>query len=1217
MTNFSIDAETHWDRVQGYLVKTRPDCEVKSEPVVSGQAPMLFMWMAHLMAGFAFSNGDTRTSYRELFGSFKDYYAENRERLDAVDLSFVFCVQPDLPDLEQFSSEIETDVYFCRKFVVPLTGSLDRSFEGLPFLPLALGTGRLQRPPSAQTYMHQCGVSATLAKYLAVPHQRGAENIVKDCLDESSNWTPILASQGRTKMSVGGGQSEEEAVRLDSVAIENFRAYRKRQIFHLGSAVTVLYGPNGFGKTSFFDAMDFVATGGVGRLGLSASTDRFAKAVAHLDSKPEDAVVGLRFSAGGAVRELSRHVGSRAQARVDGAGCGRKQALVEITGGGSELTDRIEHLVSLFRATHLFSQGHPELAKGFDRDCALPPEVVSHMLAFDDYANARRKAAEVCDVLGRALAEATGNMGVLRRQIEEAEVAIGSVERKTTEYGGSASAGEAVAALRRRVGEAGLDVPAEEAEGVFVRGCRAAIRGRLAEGEGRVARLTALVEEARMLPSVGEGLAELMKRRRRAERELGTAAAALEEAEGAEAAARETVREWGDLRTRGRARAEAVRWARELQPRYRDLLGLEGKMKRAVRDAMVNVERLRERRLAARRELRAREQAAGNAASRLEGSRRLAAELEELVAGAATWRSDLAAVGDEGARQQRLGRRLEELRGEEEKLSARQLENEAAQVGLRERIEVVERERSELAGLLGRLEDYIGDGLCPLCGHDHGSIDVLRAQVGKRRALDEVSGPRRRLRELRDGGAELERGLARVREDWAAQHREAEELREERRMRDARIASFENATAKIDITVGEPAATEGEVRERWAKVRDGVVEMEHIDLASQIEVDEARGRVAELERAIEAGEKSIVDAERELEDCRSESERLRHDRRAEGVSLDAEAATLVAEGVQQMEELEKAEAAVSEAVSAAKERAVTVNGLRQRVAALAAARERLTREIGTRRKTVTATNARLAEFGLGEEAEEREVVRLLEEETKANSRLAELLDFADGVEVAVDTATTAAALQQQRQAIRRRERRIEETKADTERYKSWQRYFSDLGERLSGRQKAAIASFAEEYGPTATAIQERLRSVYGFDGIDTRSHEATIRVRVKRGKETLRPTDYFSDSQQRTLLLGLFLTACVSQTWSSLSTVLLDDPVMHFDDLNTYAFLDMVAGFVDGHFGPRQFIISTCDRKVLQLARKRFSHLEDQEARFYELSAIGREGPIVNEMAAV
>ena len=150
----------------------------------------------------------------------------------------------------------------------------------------------------------------------------------------------------------------------------------------------------------------------------------------------------------------------------------------------------------------------------------------------------------------------------------------------------------------------------------------------------------------------------------------------------------------------------------------------------------------------------------------------------------------------------------------------------------------------------------------------------------------------------------------------------------------------------------------------------------------------------------------------------------------------------------------------------------------------------------------------------------------------------------------------------------------------------------------------------------ASAIQERLRAVYGFEGIDTRSHEGTIRVRVRRGMEVLRPTDYFSDSQQRTLLLGLFLTASISQSWSSLSTVLLDDPVMHFDDVNTYAFLDMVAGFLNARSGPRQFIISTCDRKVLQLARNRFRHL-GRDARFYEFSAIGRDGPVVEEISGV
>jgi DNA repair protein SbcC/Rad50 len=64
-------------------------------------------------------------------------------------------------------------------------------------------------------------------------------------------------------------------------------------------------------------------------------------------------------------------------------------------------------------------------------------------------------------------------------------------------------------------------------------------------------------------------------------------------------------------------------------------------------------------------------------------------------------------------------------------------------------------------------------------------------------------------------------------------------------------------------------------------------------------------------------------------------------------------------------------------------------------------------------------------------------------------------------------------------------------------------------------------------------IQRRLRCVYGFDEIEIQRHESTISVREKRPWRELRRTDYFSQSQQQTRLLGLFLTAYLSQTWSA------------------------------------------------------------------------------------
>ena len=122
-------------------------------------------------------------------------------------------------------------------------------------------------------------------------------------------------------------------------------------------------------------------------------------------------------------------------------------------------------------------------------------------------------------------------------------------------------------------------------------------------------------------------------------------------------------------------------------------------------------------------------------------------------------------------------------------------------------------------------------------------------------------------------------------------------------------------------------------------------------------------------------------------------------------------------------------------------------------------------------------------------------------------------------------------------------------------------------------------------------------------------------MRVKRHGEELRPTDYFSQSQQQTLLLGLFLTACLSQTWSALTPVFLDDPVSHFDDLNTYAFLDLIVGLLESDSVSRQFVISTCDDKFLQLARQKFRHL-GESARFYSFSAISGDGPVIDEIGA-
>ncbi len=374
MPNSQHDLLMGPDGLRDYLSETLPGSRLMEVSADAHYQPILLLATPQVMAGFGFSNGDMGKSYEVLYGGFKRQYAEQRTEWDGLDLAFVFCVPPESPGLDRFCSQVETDVYFCRKFVVPLVRPVANALARLPFLPLAPVRGRALRPPSAQTFLQQSGSTAVLAKYLVVQGERSPETILEDCLSGTLGQPKVIRRSSSELMPVELPRAVP--VRLARIRIQNFRAYRKAQTFVFGDDVTVLYGPNGFGKTSVFDAIDFAATGDVGRLGSSGDS-HFNKMAAHLDGRAEDSSVSLLFEVNGVARKIVRRVSDRKRASLDGISEDRKMILAELTGGGGPATDRVENLVSLFRATHLFSQEHQELAKDFAKDCELSQQIVS------------------------------------------------------------------------------------------------------------------------------------------------------------------------------------------------------------------------------------------------------------------------------------------------------------------------------------------------------------------------------------------------------------------------------------------------------------------------------------------------------------------------------------------------------------------------------------------------------------------------------------------------------------------------------------------------------------------------------------------------------------------------------------------------------------------------------------------------------------------------
>ena len=502
MQSSPVSPADYTESVRSYLASALPDSQLSTENVLDRHQPLLLMKLTNLVVAFAFSDGNARGTYNTLYEGFKRYYTQQKHRLESVDLMFVYCVPKDLPSFGRICSEIETDVYFCRKFVVPLYLPMYRSLARLPFLPLLPDDRESFRPQSAQTFLQRSGVPGKLTQYLVIPHHRSPKRIVEDCTQGtfgnlSTLDAPDLPSQPT--------ESSAQQIRLKSISIQGFRAYRKRHQFDLSGDVTVLYGPNGFGKTSFFDAVDFAATGEIGRLKARLPSTRFAKAATHLDGNPKDSVVSLSFTSNGSNHTVTRRVVDRMNAKLNGRTCDRKTILSALNGTAST-DDRIEHLTSLFRATHLFSQEHQELTQRFEHDCQLSEEAVSRMLALEGYANASKKTTAILNIFRHDVKLAKAERQKLSLEVSDETKQLDELGQKTDKHIDPGVLGSALLSLKKRVLDSELHVSEDVSDLTYIRACRGAIEAKLSETEARIRRLSSLAIRVASLPHVTDDL---------------------------------------------------------------------------------------------------------------------------------------------------------------------------------------------------------------------------------------------------------------------------------------------------------------------------------------------------------------------------------------------------------------------------------------------------------------------------------------------------------------------------------------------------------------------------------------------------------------------------------------------------------------------------------------------------------------------------------------
>lgn len=1211
---------TLYDKFEGILRQLLKDRKYEIEPPPGNTHPLfLLLTIEPKLVGFAKLDGQPERDFYKAFQNFKNLYSTHSTKWADFDLTLILCRTDTAKETDDFFIEKEIDPYFCRKLVIDLNKDLEVELKQLPFVPLRPESiVGIKRPISAQTFLMKHEVTSALARYLVVPHIRGVEGIVEECVEGvlgESTWL-----EAEAKKFIPPQYKISPKVRLKELEISNFRCYRGNHKFDLDADLVILFGPNGLGKTSFFDAIDFACTGGVARFDerFKRKTDRLLKALKCLGSAIDDSFVKATTLIDGKQVPLERRMSARTKAYVKSMPMNRTKTLMGLTGFSERPPDfRIENLVRLFRATHIFGQDFQSLTSELSVHSRLPENTVSRMLALQDYVEAINKARKVSGELKRQIREKELRITFLADSLQSKKVEMEQLIQSTKVV----EKPEIVLAVGKEMVEKimletkiPIEIP-KKLDQEIVHQWRALIRGelgsikqsltRIAELEAELPgfvihktkleeKLLQLIQKKKLLGKFDKYYAEKKRKLQKASREL-----------------KETFLEERNLSGKN----ENLNWLLQSKVRYEQLKTQVAEEDKDYQNIQVKLLELLPKVEKLKSESTIAEETIGKITAEINFLENTSKGLSDFEKCVDDWMKKAGREEELKIYLQRMERGLvsmkNELRINEGGLNvAITTQNE-----LREHVGSLQQSQSELQTLLDNIERHILSDICPVCGTRHKSreelIERLKYQRGIQpnriqEALESFENVRVKTDKLKKQASDLEIKIKQSEYKFEETQKMLVDIERKTKTYKERAISLDIPVDPEDLMVTIDSRRERILEQKNLKERELY--------KKQFKARKQREEFAIFVKLQEDFEQNLRTAESRRTQLQSVINKISRDALARQVSLALEKDIIQRElGATNsiLEEFPKQiETQQTEYQNLQKE----VGSIFEKKSILESQVQELDKQILDSKKYIEDIERLIKELNSNLELDINQLLILKKGFTERLSSLDLLLNEITNLEIMLDTmqlSTTLAKVQQDTENIKKQ---YKDTKKKRDRLSAWLTYFDVIRKELELLQNQALKEYTEKYGPLSSAIQIRLRSVYGFGDIRLNPKKGGIAVRVEReGEENISPGDYFSESQIQILKLSLFLSAALTQTWSSFTPILLDDPVQHFDDLNAYSFIDLIRTLVTEPGAEHQFIISTCEPRLFRLMRQKFRKMNSR-VMFYVFESIGDNGPKIKKL---
>jgi chromosome segregation ATPase len=518
---------------------------------------------------------------------------------------------------------------------------------------------------------------------------------------------------------------------------------------------------------------------------------------------------------------------------------------------------------------------------------------------------------------------------------------------------------------------------------------------------------------------------------------------------------------------------------------------------------------------------------------------------------------------------------------------ARAVEVESA---VSSRLRVISRSGERLLAAMNEMRSFVTDSRCPMCGHDHVSIDALN------HSIEEMS-------------SEALRGSETLRLEFEARSTERRQLESDVADKAAHVALMRSELSRL-MTI-----LEGRARERKAAVLAMEETLRRADLPVQFDASAIRRAKADLETRVERLQEDLVQASRIEHEDESHCSQLEQAIAAKTSELDQLARLAVDLNQEIVRLANDAQSAPDDQQHATNKAELThidmsLRALEREQGQLYATIAELERSLGEitagvagAQRRAQAVQAFLASVDndlsiIGASRDMRTIVNAEERAKGRNDELVALMGTLREVEKQERIKEANRALANAQEQFTLAEHRLRSDQARQELMQSRSSQFSDLQLKLERVQNDTAEIVLNNVRTPVEIIFRAMTAGAPWD-IEFRLEEGRISAVLSDGMATgIAASSVLNSAYVNVAAIALRLALASQQQWTRLRTVVLDDPILEMDHLTQSALIDGLEAILSSAFQPwqdLQFVLTTWSEDFAVMAAHKLAHLNHNE----------------------